>query len=266
MDGGPTGVVSWTGNLAFLKEATVTLPVVFPAHLYGGKKIRVNLEEINNQPDTYGNNNTLESVIPPVSLFTGDLVVGIKTNGMPSETRWVVRDSDGNVVKSSRTSMNPFTLYQDTIKGLSGCYQLQFIDSDDDGISWWANGDGDGFIRAKGTTSPWNFFEPDFGREFTFNFWIEGTSSTYETESAETITITPNPAFETVNIRYNSVKTPQKVAIVSLSGSIITENTMQETDVNVFQSTMDISQLTAGMYLVKIITKTGVHVHTFVKQ
>ena len=266
IDGGPTGVVSWTGNLAFLKEATVTLPVVFPAHLFGGKKIRVTLEEINNQPDTYGNNNTLESVIPPVSLLTGDLVVSIKTNGMPSETRWVVRDSDGNVVKTSRSSMNPFTLYQDTIKGLSGCYQLQFIDSDDDGISWWANGDGDGFIRAKGTTSPWNFFEPDFGREFTFNFWIEGTSNTNETENPKAVIITPNPAFEVVDIRFNSEITPQKLAIVSLSGSIITENTMQETDVNAYRSTIDVSRLSAGMYLVKIITKRGVHVHTFVKQ
>ena len=45
--------------------------------------------------------------------------------------------------------MSSFTTYNDTIRNLIGCYSLTFSDSDEDGISWWANGDGDGFIRMK---------------------------------------------------------------------------------------------------------------------
>jgi hypothetical protein len=266
IQGGPSGVTNWSGNLVFLKEVIIRIPVVYPSHLYGGKKMTVVLEEINNQPDTYANNNSIESIIPPVALLTGDLVVGIKTNAMPSETKWVVRDSDGTIVKTSRTSMNPFTLYQDTIRGLSGCYQLQFTDSDDDGISWWANGDGEGFIRAKGTNSPWNFFQPDFGKEFTFSFWIEGSSSSENPEAATYTMLKPNPAFDLIDISFRSTDRPEKVTVNTLSGTILAETEMIENMEGEFQKSIDISRFLSGVYLVRITTRSGVFVHKFVKQ
>ena len=184
---------------------------------------------------------------------------------MPNETKWTLKDEQGNIVRSSKTGLSGFTLYHDTITGLSGCYQLQFTDTDQDGISWWANGDGNGYIRAKGITGEWHFFEPDFGKELTFNFVTGLFINTEEVVNKKSMKVFPNPASDEIIVEIEGYDGETHIELFNTAGTLILNETIKSFNAKKQQSVFDIQNQPAGIYFVLIKNWATVKSSKFVK-
>lgn len=134
IEGGITATYNWTGSLGFLKSQKINLPNLPAEAFITGKTFFASILQVNNVSDEYTANNKLTSAITNVKNLEGGIIISMKTNGMPNETKWTLKDSDGNIIKSSQSGLSAFTIYNDTIPNLVGCYQLQFTDTDQDGI------------------------------------------------------------------------------------------------------------------------------------
>ena len=75
-----------------------------------------------------------------------------------------VTDVDGNEV-FSRISFQNNTLYKDTLTLDPGCYKIELIDTDHDGLNFFANNDGAGYFQIrKPSGAPLAGFDSDFWR------------------------------------------------------------------------------------------------------
>ena len=95
------------------------------------------------------------------------MIVWTKTNDVPGETTVEIRHADGGLYWA-RSYSEANTTYRDTIVLNQGCYRFTVNDSGDDGIDFWANNDGSGYVRLKKVAGG-NFkvFESDFGKSIS---------------------------------------------------------------------------------------------------
>jgi hypothetical protein len=186
----------WKGNLESGESEIVELPSFSEGRWSRGNEFQVTVKLPNDQADEYENNNSMTSQFEQTPHIDGYVIVNLITNGAPNETKWYLRDEDNNIVASRTSGFSAFENYLDTIRNLDGCYQLQFVDSGQDGISWWANNDGNGFVRVRAEGEFWTTLEPDFGAEITYAFTAGMTTSTQEWEKLESeINVFPNPSY-----------------------------------------------------------------------
>jgi len=163
--------------------------------------------------------------------------------------------------------LNPtgnYVNYQDTVSLVNGCYRLRINDSDDDGISFWANNDGGGFVRVKGVGESWNTIATDFGQFIEYEFTVGGVLPVEETSSAADIfEVFPNPSGGELQIDLEFGEAQQV-------GLIITDmlgNVVHQQDYNGFRSgrvNLDLSNTADGVYFCTIATAYGTSSKRFV--
>lgn len=258
INGRQTFSYQWQGNLDFLQTETITLPALPVGDYIKGNKFTASIVKINQEQDTYIANNTLSSDFKTPEIIDGNLVISIRPNSAPGETSWILRDINGQIIKTSRPNMSPYEIYEDTIKGLDGCYKLQFLDSDQDGISWWANGDGTGFIRAKGTNGNWKIFQPDFGKELTFNFATGQATTTQEISTEKHVSIYPNPVNDEMTVNLSGYQQLTKVQLFNPQGSLCREEIISKPDDTEHKVFFNMSDLPAGLYIVCVVNHQNI--------
>ncbi|OYT12149.1 MAG: hypothetical protein B6I18_01645 [Bacteroidetes bacterium 4572_112] len=65
-------------------------------------------------------------------------------------------------------------------------YQLEFFDTDGDGLKFFANNDGTGYIRFRKLNNQYlKNFQADFGRKFVYNFTVNYPLSYEQTHAME---------------------------------------------------------------------------------
>jgi hypothetical protein len=181
-------------------------------------------------------------------------VVSFKTNNFPQENAWYIADAAGNIVEN-RSGFDAATVYSDTINLPSGCYTFVLQDFDKDGISWWANNDGSGFIRFRKADLATNIksWGGDFGTEVRFNFTtgvVLGINTSTEDNSIE---VFPNPAQELLNVQFSSpLNEKGTLEIISITGQ-----SLMKQNLNSFSSdlvSVNVSEIPAGIYFLSIKT------------
>lgn len=248
---------TWTGSLEFLETVIVELPD--PSSLWDNMTTENNVFYVevsnpNNDTDGYQHNNTLSSTFEPAPVYPTIFEVRLKTNlgqfGGVSESSWTVFDHNNQAVYSSG-NLNANQLYQDTLAFIKGCYSFRLNDSDDDGIDFWANSDGNGYLRFKEINGTWlKLFEGDFGAFIHHEFRIEDESSIIE-KNGLGLHVYPNPSNGKVTIDWTT-KTSVELEISNLLGEVI----WQEKITSQQQSkTIDLSGKTNGVYLLQIETE-----------
>ncbi|PLX10503.1 MAG: hypothetical protein C0594_04870, partial [Marinilabiliales bacterium] len=138
----------WTGALSFLETDTVDLyPIEIDAAAGDNQKFEVSVSNPNGNTDEYPYNNSAVSYFDLPERFDSLFVMYFRTNHQPQENSYKIFDEWGSIVME-RTSdeLEADHLYHDTIDLPSGCYELFLYDSDDDGLSFWANSDGNGYV------------------------------------------------------------------------------------------------------------------------
>ena len=167
------GYYQWSGGLGIGEMEDVVLPLFNWTNLDVANPIfYAEIVEPNASTDEYENNNRLESAFDLPSQYETGMRVEIRTNNAPWENAYTIKDQNGNTIYS-RSGMTATTLYDDPLNLDYGCYTFEFTDSDEDGISWWANSDGTGWVRLKapnGTT--YLTFNPDYGKNIKHQFTV----------------------------------------------------------------------------------------------
>ena len=266
VEGQSTHTFTWTGNIPFLKNQSVSLPNLPGQELWNGGNFVVWVEKINGVEDVYKKNNQLRSTIEKTPYLQDGIIISMRPNNAPHETSWTLRDEAGNLIKQSRSGMAANIMYNDTISNLNGCYTLQFRDSDDDGIAWWANGDGNGFIRAKGLKETgFRVFQPDFGREYSFRFAAGMTNSTEATEITAGIQLKPNPVYDRLVVGITGQTQSGNLQIFNISGEKVWEEFLPVNQSFASEVNVDVVRLPAGMYTIKWVDGQKSYVKKFVK-
>ncbi|GAB4408958.1 MAG: hypothetical protein OHK0039_12360 [Bacteroidia bacterium] len=177
----------WQGNLAFLKTADIDLPRFNWTGMDPQAPVfYVQIDQPNGQTDENPVNNFLQQEFRPVTRYLAGTILEIRTNNAANENSYTITDADGNIVKF-RTFVQNNTIHRDTLSFPKGCYTFHFRDDNvnnafdgQDGLSWWANSDGAGFINVYSPTGSFiKRFNPDFGadvyEQFTMYYDQGGT-------------------------------------------------------------------------------------------
>lgn len=219
IEGGEMQSYVWTPDapLEFLQTAEVSLPFDDADYTEGDDEDLLTFKvyaEVADAFDQEPNNSTGYATFrrPPTwaynDLDDNRVIVWTKTNGAPYETSVELRNSNEQVIWSrSYTEAN--TTFKDTLTLNAGCYRFTVLDSGDDGMSFWANNDGSGYVRLK-KVSGGNFinFEPDFGKSISqaFRFETDLITGVEEVESIEVkpvVDVYPNPTTSNVMVAFS---------------------------------------------------------------
>ncbi|HAW05499.1 MAG TPA: hypothetical protein DCW83_12485 [Saprospirales bacterium] len=249
----------WNGNLGFLEEEEIELPFFPGLTLPEGAKFRVKF----NGDDEDTDNNTLVSDIRAVDHYDNDVIIQFKTNFVSSETSYTVYDQNGTVVlQKLSSSVAGNTVYTDTLRNLNGCYQLVINDTGGDGLSWWANNDGDGYVAVRADGAGWTTLPADFGSVYRYDFTTGIIVSTDDVTADEVMTIFPNPVSAGLYIELDNRLSNGSILITNEMGQQLhTENINGRTDFYI----EEINRFTSGVYHLTVITESSTFTQRFVK-
>jgi len=172
----------WNGNLLFLENEEVYLPIPNWHGLSKNRVFEVNLKNPNGVKDENPFNDRMTSYIPLPIVFPREFTLQIKTNTVDRarENSFTLSVLDGSVLYSG-DNFSDSTEYNFPINLKNGDYQFLLKDDMEDGISrhWWylnsapekigINGEVQ-FLSLDGDTLAQ--FNPDFGQELLLNFHV----------------------------------------------------------------------------------------------
>ena len=262
--GGYDNVITydWTGNLEFLEEEVVEIPITDEYWWYdweGALYFTAQVSNPNGVQDEYSYNDKHTSFFEPTPMHPEHLFIWTKTNNMGHENQIYLKDGDGNII-FERLTMTSNTEYKDTFLLDPGCYTVEMYDSDHDGIGFWASnyyeGETSGFLRLRGVspgTMLW-LSETDFGHYTSHSFTVGYALGTEEEELTYAAHIFPNPSDGKFNLTLDNFKGDQvRLTVINEMGAIVhIDEIADHNSVGYYQKELDLSHLSEGIYFVRI--------------
>lgn len=254
----------WTGNLGFLGEDRVELPAGIDLTL-GGENSEF-FARIESPNDSYGNNDAMKTRIEIADHYTGDIIIEMRTNNVAPETSYNVIDIDGNtILQRFGGALSSNTTYRDTLSDLNGCFQINVTDSDGDGISWWANNDGNGYVRVKQDGEDWTSIATDFGSFVNYTFTSGIISNTQELEIIKDVKLYPNPGHDNITIsNLDAWDNSINVSVTNLAGQVIFNQVAQKQVIN-NRPFNALNNLSEGVYIINLLDSNKTSTLRFVK-
>ncbi len=262
--GGSSQTLHWTGNLGFMESEEVELTYSDPLMWEGDDSEQltffVNLGLSADGADDNPSNNYAENHFtrPPIYQYSqlddNRVIIQLKTNAAFAQSSYTLYDINGNIVFERDNFDAPLTTYRDTVALNQGCYMFHLKDSGEDGLSFFANDDGNGLCKFDrvGSFDLVNF-ERDFGKEIIhYFFWKTNVVSVEENIAIKTaVRVYPNPAGQSCNLQLTGFEKNATIEIFDQYGALIrTENCSRKANHEaVF---LDISQLVTGVYHIRL--------------
>lgn len=190
---------NWTGNLNFLEEEILTLSMEGSDNWLSWwgepNTFEAQIEEPNGGIDENPDNNWSFSEFEVVPSYPEEFEIWFRTNTAYWETSCEILDMQDNVLwekSHSNNTLEANIIYKDTITLSEGCYKMIIKDTGKDGLNYWANSDGSGYVKFKEPGGNWlKEFEEDFGTEITHYFTIGYNLS--NNNIIEEFNLYPNP-------------------------------------------------------------------------
>lgn len=255
--GGTMSVYHWTGSLAFLASAEVTLPAPNWLTSSTNKFIAfIGNPNMTVGPDQYAGNDTMVSSFDIPAVYPSGLVLELKTNYLYYQNTYTLKDSQGNILVSTTGFLSNDTI-RDTVYLATDCYTLTLSDAGGDGLSFWNNpsqGSGNFYIRDVNTGIILKNFNPDFGnsvsQQFTVNFALPVNEVV--ASSIESFNVFPNPADNFVTTTFSlPINAVAKLKLMNMLGEQISAETIHVTN-SIEKINFDISHVENGAYLMVI--------------
>jgi hypothetical protein len=201
--GGTSTTYHWTGNLFFDDTALVTLPAISLSTNAKTFKFCAKVSKPNGSNDMYSNNDSLVTSYTIVPNYPSSFIIQLLTNNAGSESSYFIADDMGHIVYQ-KSGFGNSTLYKDTVNLPNGCYHFEIDDAGKDGLSFFANSDGNGSIAFYKLKPHVQFktFQPDFGTSAVQNFTVgavTGLEDEVETQGPD-YNVYPNPAQDRIAI------------------------------------------------------------------
>lgn len=122
---------NWTGNVAFLENAEISLP----SYTFIVKDTNTLKVIISNPSDANGKNDTLTKTFFKSKKSISKIYLEIKTDQYGSETSWSLKNSAGTVIKSGGPYTDAATVRKDSFDiNTVDCYSFELKDTYGDGI------------------------------------------------------------------------------------------------------------------------------------
>jgi Concanavalin A-like lectin/glucanases superfamily/Peptide-N-glycosidase F, C terminal/Secretion system C-terminal sorting domain len=241
VEGGVPQTYHWTGNLAFMESEVVELTSLDNALWWGDDEelmtFYINLSFSSDGADeNLTNNNASRTFYRPVTYSYSDLddnrmIIQLKTNTSNQESSYVLYDINDNVVFERSSFPAPNTTYRDTIQLNSGCYMFHLRDEGHDGLSFFANSDGNGNCKLD-RVGGLDFinFEADFGKEIVHYFnWNTNLVSVVDLPKENLhVHLYPNPNSAYAMIRTTGLDRQLDVRIVDVMGQLVYEESFNK--------------------------------------
>ena len=265
INNGATETYVWNGNLGFMESTEVEFSVSNSEMWIGGplntQRFYLDIVSMNGTDQNPSNNHAESTFKRPViySYLPGNaddnrLIIIFKTNTAFQETQYTLYDRLGNVVFARNDFDAPNVTYRDTIQLNAGCYTFHLQDSEGDGLSFFANNDGNGTCRFdKVNGSDFINFENDFGKEILHSFVWETNLVSVEEIGAQkpTLKIYPNPTSQNATLDASGMDRIVTVEIVDLQGKTIQKEIIERRMKNDLIP-IETQQLSKGLYMIKV--------------
>lgn len=264
VNGGAMESLHWTGNLQFMESEEVLLNYSDPVLWQGDDEqeltFYVNLGlSMDGADENTSNNNATSTFHRPVTYQYANLddnrvIIELKTNAAFTETSYTLYDINDNIVFSRSDFGAANTTYKDTIALNSGCYKFHLKDTDDDGLSFFNNDDGNGHCKLD-KVAGFDFinFETDFGKEIIHYFnWNTNLVKVDEVEEIRAqLQLFPNPTNGMSTLRAEGFDRNVQVEIFNAMGMHVGDETYQR------RSSSDgielsVSNFSAGIYHIHV--------------
>jgi hypothetical protein len=245
-------IYTWKGSLAFLQTTRVLLPSFGLTDFAQSAFFSASVANPNGKADEYLKNNTITSKFTQVKKWSSSIIVQMRTNNFQNETSWELTDETGKVLKSRKNGLKVNTLYIDTLQNLNGCYQWRITDSDDDGLSFFANGDGNGSLAIKNLGGVNTTIQADFGKEINYQF-IAGTMiATNDLSYRPELLVFPNPTSGLFTLQTEGIREAYDISVTNLQGQILLSQKITNIGELHQETTLDLSSFPSGMYIVQV--------------
>ncbi|MDQ3109553.1 MAG: T9SS type A sorting domain-containing protein [Bacteroidota bacterium] len=262
--GAPSSTFTWTGTLNFLEVDTVYLPTI---NWYGTAwEFSATVSNPNTSADQYADNNSLKVPYTAPPQYVADIVLDCRSNTQGYQTFYELTDAAGNVY-FTRNGMPNTTTMRDTLHLLPGCYIFRMIDANKDGLAWWANNAGTGYMRIKNANTGIiiKTFNPDFGTEIYQEFTVGYSIGIEESKIESALFAYPNPTEGIVTIDFQSEDESVEILVLDYTGRIISDQQIQ-TERTMKSVNIDLSGNAAGIYFVQMRSSEGVRTVRVIKQ
>ena len=264
----------WTGNLGFMEEEIVEIPVVDDSwwtDLDQNQTFTAYVRDLNGEwgNDDYQQNSVKKSKFQAPESVDGPFLIWFTTNNKASENAYRLMDASGTVL-FERTNLQNSTQYKDTFDLEPGCYSIVLDDYDDDGLSFWyssqTEGETAGAFRVRKVGGNYmEIFPGDFGSYHRYDFSVGFTLGVDEIPEYGELSIFPNPALNELTVDLSAkVDGKAEIQMMDLSGRILLQDEMNAT-ATFAEYFADISSFKKGTYVIRIITANGIYTQKFVK-
>lgn len=284
VNGGRDCYYTWTGKLAFLETDTIALPN-FDWHSDDttGHVFHANVDFPNGGVDGYPYNNHVESAFNTVPLYDTVMVMQLVTNAAGAESSWDLRDNNDSIIYSGSGYPNNTTI-RDTFHIAPGCYKFTLYDSGEDGLSFFANNDGNGSCRLRKLgTGTFITLQPNFGEKITQYFMagyaqglgpaldscvkpthvIDTTGLVSIPKANKTVFVYPNPADNRFFVRLNFDQLQDAdIRIFNSLGALVDEKLVKQAGKELLE--FPIGTQSTGIYIVSVTTDSGTTVKRLV--
>jgi hypothetical protein len=244
VNGGTPEVYNWSGSITSYQDETIELPsITFPIQANNTVSISI--------PDDENNaNNALDVSFDAIdATSTVDMVLNVDQWGQ--EVRWNIKDKDGATIYNGGPYPNsqPQTI-NETFDLPGNCYTFNLIDT---------YGDGGGSVTLTDSNAQQIFYtNGSYGNGDSQKFSTEGFILGIGSNEIQAISIYPNPATTVLNIKNAENST---IEVYNMLGQVLYTKSNISIDEQV-----EVSQLNAGTYFVKITNGDTVRTTKFLKK
>lgn len=252
VSGGEAVTFNWAGDLGHMERTEVSLPVGSPQFWAGHEEryFHVAIVDVNGGgADMYADNDAYRTRFELPVIYPDNFVLHYRTNARPQENDLFVRDMDGNIVHS-RTTFTANTQYRDTLELAPGCYELEFTDSGNDGLSYWADPDaGNGWFRFRSLQGQiMRTFEPEFGNRIHAAFGIGTITGMEDVVNATAFAVHPNPSNDVFTLTASDLSDPAPFVVTDITGRVVRTGQMIPWE----SLRLDLGGERSGVYVVRI--------------
>lgn len=221
-DGFPKKQYQWKGNLAFNEVADIVLPGEIEMKA-GQNKFTVFLSKPNGRTDGWMVDNQLSSNFMAPQSFPTDFVLQFQTNNKPKDNKLLLMGAKMDTVfYKGPESLEPGTLYRDTIHLAVGKYDLCLTDSAGDGLEFWYKPQsGDGYLRIfdlKGNLI--HAFESDCGNGEKFSFSADTKFVADTTKSLYAFSLHPRLVIDKTELTVVANNAANMVVQITVDGAV----------------------------------------------
>lgn len=229
---GESHTYNWTGSIPALWDEDIQLPDT-SLSLEPTNSITISLPD-----DDDNTNNTQTTTFDEAVTGTGTVKLEVRTDQYGNETRWTLKDSEGNIVESGGP-YNGYQTYNYRIDLEEDCYTFTAIDTYGDG--------GARFTLTDTDDTQLFYVAGNWGAEESGNFGSDGILGTNDI-SIDNITLYPNPAQDILYI--NNAEEADIQVFDILGKSILSKDRIS------MNEGIQVDHFPAGAYFLKI-SKNG---------